>query len=231
MACPTVRPAGTCGETTGCLSPLPRSRIGWRRGEKKAQARMDTDVLDWALADFSGYVAADERYDGPFCMLSAVDNRCDKRLLSDVLDHDPTYDDIRAFLRRLKTALSARNLTLVGLTTDGSALSPKPLAEVFDAVPHQVCAFHVVKEVVKAVLRAVVSARKTLAAKQPKVPKGRPATQAATQAAQKQKRLEQQRADLCTHRYLFVQRHLSQSERQQWWRLTRGYRSCGHSAR
>ncbi len=61
---------------------------------------MDTDVLDWALADFSGYVAADELYDGPCCMLSAVDNRCDKRLLSDVLDHDPPHDDIRAFLRR-----------------------------------------------------------------------------------------------------------------------------------
>ena len=44
---------------------------------------MDTDFLDWALADFSGYVAADERYDGPFCMLSAVDNRRDKRLLYD----------------------------------------------------------------------------------------------------------------------------------------------------
>ena len=36
---------------------------------------MDTDFLDWALADFSGYVAADEVYDGPFCILSAVDNR------------------------------------------------------------------------------------------------------------------------------------------------------------
>jgi hypothetical protein len=39
---------------------------------------MDTDFLDWALADFSGYVAADEVYDGPFCILSAVDNRCYK---------------------------------------------------------------------------------------------------------------------------------------------------------
>jgi hypothetical protein len=41
---------------------------------------MDTDFLDWALADFSGYVAADEVYDGPCCILSAVDNRHDKRL-------------------------------------------------------------------------------------------------------------------------------------------------------
>ena len=55
---------------------------------------MDTDFLDWALADFSGYVAADELYDGPFCILSAVDNRRYKRILSDVLDHDPTHDDI-----------------------------------------------------------------------------------------------------------------------------------------
>ena len=28
---------------------------------------MDPDFLDWALTDFSGYVAADELYDGPFC--------------------------------------------------------------------------------------------------------------------------------------------------------------------
>ena len=66
---------------------------------------MDTDFLDWALADFSGYVAADELYDGPFCILSAVDNRCYKRLLYEVLDHDPTHEDIRTFLGRLKTAL------------------------------------------------------------------------------------------------------------------------------
>src|SRR5713101_4194795 len=59
-------------------------------GGKKAQARMEGDFLDWAVADFSGYVAADEWYDGPFCILSVVDNRCYKRLLYEVLDHDPT---------------------------------------------------------------------------------------------------------------------------------------------
>ena len=128
---------------------------------------MDTDFLDWALADFSGYVAADELYDGPFCILSAVDNRCYKRLLYDVLDHDPTHEDIRAFLGRLKTALSARDLTLLGVTTDGSALYPGPLAEVFDEVPHQVCEFHVLAEVVKAVVGAVASERKGLGAKHP----------------------------------------------------------------
>ena len=183
---------------------------------------MATDFLDWALADFSGYVAADELYDGPFCILSAVDNRCYKRLLYDVLDHDPTHDDIRAFLRRLHTALVARDLTLFGVTTDGSALYPVPLAEVFGDVPHHICTFHIVAEVGKAVVGAVASARKALAAQQPKLRRGRPSTPAAKQAARTKKRLEAQRAALFTHRYLFVQRHLSKTERKMLWRITRG---------
>jgi hypothetical protein len=183
---------------------------------------MDTDFLDWALADFSGYVAADELYDGPFCILSAVDNRCYKRILYDVLEHDPTHDDIRAFLRRLHTALSTRNLTLVGVTTDGSALSPVPLAEVFGDVPHQICTFHIVAEVNKAILGAVASARKGLAAQQPKRRKGRPSTPAAKQAARTKKRLAAQGAALFTQRHLFVQRHLTKTERKLLWRSTRG---------
>jgi Transposase len=183
---------------------------------------MDTDFLDWALADFSGYVAADEVYDGPFCILSVVDNRCYKRLLYEVLDHDPTHEDIRAFLGRLKTALVARGLTLCGVTTDGSALYPEPLREVFGKVRHQICQFHIIAEVVKAVGGAVASARKGLAAQQPKLRRGRPSTPAAKQAAHTKKRLEAQRAALFTHRYLFIQRHVSKTERKLLWRITRG---------
>jgi hypothetical protein len=182
---------------------------------------MDTDFLDWALADFSGYVAADARYDGSFCMLSAVDNRRDKRLLSDVVDHDPTHDDIRAFLRRVHTALSARALTLVGVTTDGSALAPVPLREVFGEVPHHICLFHIVAEVGNAVLGAVASARQGLAAHQPTRRRGRPSTPAAKQAARTTKRLAAHRAALCTQRYLCVQRHVSTTKRKLLGRRTR----------
>src|SRR5215470_17148057 len=183
---------------------------------------MATDFLDWALADVSGYVAADELYDGPFGVLSAVDNRSYKRLLYDVLDHDPTHEDIRAFLGRLKTALVARGLTLCGVTTDGSALYSAPLKEVFGKVRHQVCQFHVLAEVVKAVVGAVASARKGLAATQPKLPKGRPSTPAAKAAARTKKRLAAQRAALFASRYLFVQRHLNKTERKTLWRVSRG---------
>ena len=83
---------------------------------------MAPDFLAWALADFSGYVAADEVYEGPFCILAAVDNRRYKRILYAVLEHAPTHEDIRAFLQRLHTALAVRGLTLRGITTDGSPL-------------------------------------------------------------------------------------------------------------
>ena len=168
----------------------------------------------------------------PFCVLSAVDNRCYKRILYDVLDHDPTHDDIRAFLGRLKTALAARDLTLLGMTTDGSPLYPTPLAEVFRGVPHHLCQFHVVKDIVKAVVKAVSNERKRLAAQQPKVPRGRPRTKAAQQAARTKKRLAAQRAALFASRYLFVQRHLNKTERKTLWRVSRGlpsYRRCVRS--
>src|SRR3989449_241925 len=192
-------------------------------GGKKAQSRMDTEFLDWALADFSGYVAADELYDGPFCMLSAVDNRCDKRILYDVLDHDPNHEDIRAFLGRLNTALEARDLTLLGVTTDGSSLYPEPLRDVFGEVPHQLCQFHVVQDIVKAVLSAVASERKSLAAKHPTLPRGRPSTKAAKQVARKKKRWEQKSADLYKHRHLFVKHYWSKRDRRTFGSITRGF--------
>jgi hypothetical protein len=79
---------------------------------------MDVAYLDWALADFSGYVAIDELYDGSFCVLSIVDNRTFKRLLYQVLNHDPNHQDITAFLRRFQAFLQQRGLTLRGVTTE-----------------------------------------------------------------------------------------------------------------
>jgi hypothetical protein len=107
---------------------------------------METDYLARGLNDFSGYIAVDELYDGPFCVLSLVDNRTFTRLTYRVLEKDPTQDDIRAFLRDFKAHLDVRGLKVLGVTTDGSNLYPAPLAEIFPSVPHQVCRFHVLKE-------------------------------------------------------------------------------------
>jgi hypothetical protein len=174
------------------------------------------------LADFSGYIAADELYDGPFCVLSIVDNRTFKRLAYRVLDHDPTQDDITDFFRGFRAALDERGLVLRGITTDGSALSPVPIVQVFGAVPHQVCEFHVLAELIKAILGAVAPVRKQLAAKKPKLGRGRPGTKQARRAARRKKRLEQKIGDLFAHRHLFVPRQLSPTERRTLTRITRG---------
>ena len=154
--------------------------------------------LDWALEAFSGYVAADELYEGPYCVLSAVDNRHYKRILYAVLDHDPNHDDIEAFLGRLKTALDERNLTLKGITTDGSALYPDPLRQVFGDVPHQLCTFHVIKELTKGILTTVAKERERLAKSKPKLGRGRPSTKdkEARRLARKSKSIQQNISDL-----------------------------------
>jgi hypothetical protein len=182
---------------------------------------MEDDYLDWALADFSGYIAVDELYDGPFCILSIVDNRTFKRVFYQVLDHDATQEDVSAFFRRFQAVLAARRLTLLGITTDGSDLYPASIAEVFGDVPHQLCTFHVLQAINEAVLHTVAQVRKALAAQKPKLPRGRPPKHA-RKLAQKQERLEQKISDLFTYRFLFVQRHLTPSEREILQRITRG---------
>jgi hypothetical protein len=201
---------------------MPRSRTGSRPGGKKAARRIDADYLDWALSDFSGYIAADELYDGPFCVLSIVDNRTFKRISYQVLDRDPTSKDIEAFFRRFHAALEARGLVLKGITTDGSALYPEPIATVFGAVPHQLCTFHVLKEVTQAVLSAVAKLRKDLASGAPKLARGRPSSKAAKRAARRKKRIEEKVGELFKHRYLFVQKRLSPSGRATLRRISRG---------
>jgi hypothetical protein len=204
------------------LSPTQRSRTGSRPGGKKAARRIDPNYLNWALSDFSGYIAADELYDGPFCILSIVDNRTFKRLLYQVLDHDPTHRDIEAFFGRFHAALTTRGLVLNGITTDGSALSPEPIATVFGPVPHQLCTFHVLKEITKSVLGALAKLRKGLAAEAPKLDRGRPGSKAARQAARRKKRIDSKVGELFEHRYLFVRRRLSPSERATLVRISRG---------
>jgi Transposase len=183
---------------------------------------MWTTYLDWGRADFSGYIAADELYDGPFCVLSIVDNRTFKRLLYQVLDHDPDHSDIRAFFHRFRMALRLRGLQLRGVTTDGSPLYPEPLRDVFGDVAHQVCEFHVIKELTKVILRAVAKVRKQLAAQKPVGKHGRPTTAAAKRLARRRQRLRQKIADLFEHRHLFVQHDLTAAERRTLQAITRG---------
>lgn len=150
-----------------------------------------------------------------------MDNRTFRRLLYEVLDHNPTHEDIRRFFRRFKAILDVRGLTLAGITTDASQLYPVPITEVFGEISHQICEFHTIAELTRAVLRAVAKVRKSLAAGLPKLGRGRP-SKAAQKAARRGKRIQKRIADLFDHRHLFVQHGLTPVEKRTWHRITRG---------
>src|SRR5262249_21377856 len=151
-ACLIKPPVGTCGATTVSSSPTPPSRTGSRPPGGKKLECISTTYLDEALANFSGYLAIDEVYDGPFCILSVVDNRRYNRLAFRVLDHNPTQDDVRDLLKQFTGQLDRRGLVVLGVTTDGSSLYPEVLKELWPDARHQLCEFHVIKEITQAVL-------------------------------------------------------------------------------
>lgn len=182
---------------------------------------MATAYLDAALAGFSGYIAADELYDGPYCVLSIVDNRNFRRLTYRVLDHNPTHADIIRFFRDFKKELDARSLILQGITTDGSPLYPVPIARVFGAIAHQVCEFHVIKELTQAILRSVAQVRKQLKASLPTLGRGRPSCKT-RKRARRRRRIEHKITDLFDHRHLFVKHHLTPAQKRILRRITRG---------
>ena len=222
MVCRIVRHHGIYGETIGFLFRGLRFKTGLNQRGKKAEQRITTEYLDSALADFSGYIAADELYDGPFCVLSIVDNHNFRRLIYEVLDHDPTHEDMIRFFRRFRKELEQRNLELLGVTTDGSPLYPEPLALIFPGVGHQVCQFHVLKEINKQILKAVTSVRRELKGKLPKLKRGRPSSQATRKTAHRKKTLQAKISDLFEHRYLFVKHSLTSKEKKIFLSVTRG---------
>lgn len=150
-----------------------------------------------------------------------MDNRRYNRLAFRVLDHAPTQDDVRAFLAEFKGQLDRRGLRVCGITTDGSSLYPQVLKELWPQARHQVCEFHVLKEITTAVLHALAGLRKEMAAQIPKQPRGRPSKERQGRAWLIARR-KREVAELFEHRYLFVRHHLSPAEQKQLRNLMRG---------
>jgi hypothetical protein len=118
--------------------------------------------------------------------------------------------------------LARRGLTLHGITTDGSGLYPQPIGEVFGAVKHQVCRFHILAELNNAVLHAVAQVRKHLAGQKPTLRRGRPGTPEAKRTVRQRQRLQRKVGDLFEHRHLFVTHQLTPGERRTLQRISRG---------
>ena len=140
-----------------------------------------------------------------------------------VLDHKPTHKDVLAFLKEFKEQLGKRGLVVRGITTDGSPLYPKVLKQLWPGVPHQSCCFHVLREIIKAVLRALAKLRKEMRAKFPKFKRGRPGKEQ-QKLARRFRRRKRRVTELFEYRHLFVKRRLRRAEKKVLKRLLRGQR-------
>lgn len=187
---------------------------------KKSGRQISGEYLDWALENFSGYPAADEIYDGPFCVLFIVDSIRRKRIAYEVLDRDPEKEDVLKFFRKVDMILSLRGLSVLGATTDASPLYPEPITTVWPNATHQVCEFHILKQLTLSVLRAVAKVRKGLLSRIPKINRGRPSTATQKRKARRGKALRAKLTDLFNNRHLFVKHRLTPREKKTVKRLT-----------
>ncbi len=128
------------------------------------------DCLDWQarrlnLADhhrwvrerFSGTLCVDELHLGKTTLLLATDPLQDLPVAFALVDKND-HDHMRRFLQNLKTW----GLEPEVVVTDGSNLYPDLLAELWPDARHQLCVFHVLKDLHKLVLDAVRRLRRGL---------------------------------------------------------------------
>jgi hypothetical protein len=112
----------------------------------------------WTRDDFGGTLCVDELHLGRFTLLLATDPLRDRPVAFALVDRNDA-DHMRRFLGNLK----AHGFAPEVVVTDGSPLYPAVLAEVWPAARHQLCVFHVLKEINAKVLEAVRRLRRRMA--------------------------------------------------------------------
>jgi transposase-like protein len=102
------------------------------------------------LGRFTGTLCIDELHLGHFTLLLATDPLADLPVAFALVDKND-QDHMRRFLKNLKTW----GLSPDVVVTDGSNLYPAVLAELWPDADHQLCVFHVIKDLNKLILDAV----------------------------------------------------------------------------
>jgi sulfur relay (sulfurtransferase) DsrC/TusE family protein len=126
----------------------------------------------WCVKNFSGVVCIDEVRDGKRTILFATDPLNDFTIAWKVNSKDD-QESMDAFLQQLKNWGVNPEVAI----TDGSSLYKEALKEHWKCVAHQLCVFHVIKEVNKVILdgvREVKNRLKRLSDRDKKRRRGRP---------------------------------------------------------
>jgi hypothetical protein len=169
------------------------------------------DYRRWTLEGFGGTLCVDELHLGRFTLLLATDPLRDRPVAFALVEKNDA-DHMRRFLRNLKAHGFAPQVVI----TDGSNLYPALLAELWPEARHQLCVFHVLKEINAKVLEAVRRLRRRMArrgnrGRKPK--RGRPPR---TRVKRKGLTNKEKAQYVFKRRYLIVKRrdHLTDQERE-----------------
>ncbi len=165
------------------------------------------------LERFRGTLCIDELHLGRFTLLLATDPLADMPVAFALVDKND-QDHMRRFLRNLKDW--GLNPTVV--VTDGSNLYPGVLEELWPDADHQLCVFHVIKDMTKLILDAVRRLRSAMSRRGKsgrKKKRGRKGAKSKAAAARRGMTLKEKANFVFKRRYLIVKRreNLTESER------------------
>jgi transposase-like protein len=168
-------------------------------------ARLDMAVhRRTVLEHFSGTLCVDELHLGRFTLLLATDPISDLPVAFALVDAND-QPHMRRFLQNLK--VWGVNPQVV--VTDGSNLYPALLAELWSEAEHQLCVFHVIKDINKLVLDAVRRLRNAMKRRGRagrKKKRGRKGPKAKAAARRRGPTVKEKAHFVFRHRYLIVQR-------------------------
>src|SRR4051812_13404244 len=156
------------------------------------------------LDHFSGTLCVDELHLGRFTLLLATDPLQDLPVaFALVAANDQGH--MERFLRNLKTwGLEPRVVV-----TDGSNLYPSVLAELWPHAEHQLCVFHIIKDINKLILNAVRRLRTAMGQRGKagrKKKRGRKGAKSKAAAARRGLSVKEKAKFVFKHRYLIVKR-------------------------
>jgi transposase-like protein len=152
------------------------------------------------LQSFSGTLCIDELHLGHYTLFLATDPIRDLPVAFALVDKND-QEHMGRFLKNLKN----HGLEAKVVITDGSPLYPNVLRELWPTAEHQLCVFHVMQDVNKKILKAVLRLRQALQRRGNRGRKrrrGRP-TKAQKRQGQKPHKKQKEKA-----KFIFKRRHL-----------------------
>jgi hypothetical protein len=173
--------------------------------------RLDlADHRRWVLDRFSGTLCIDELHLGRTTLLLATDPLQDLPVAFALVAKND-QDHMWRFLKNLKTW----GLVPEVVVTDGSNLYPEVLAELRPDARHQLCVFHVLKELHKHVLDAVRRLRRGLSRRGNRGRKRKRGRPPKSRARRRKLTNKEKSAFVFQHRWLVVKRRERMSEQEE----------------